>query len=119
MGRKNYDDAKLSDYDSVSDFLRALMNLAHLVNNEMQSTVEGIEDRTIAMRIIHSFPPSMRTLQMTLIESAPDSNDMTWDLDPLKKRIEANECCARENLGAKLDAQYTRQAVYLYISLLH
>ena len=47
--RQNYDNAKLSDYESVSDFLTTLMNLAHLVNKELNSMAGCIEDQTITM----------------------------------------------------------------------
>ena len=70
------------------------MNLAHLVNKEMRGPTGRIEDRTIAMRTIHSLPPSMQTLQTILIENAPDLGNMSWDLDALKKCIEADECRA-------------------------
>ena len=112
--RQNYNNAKLSEYESVCDFLTGLMNLAHLVNKEMRSSAGRIEDRTIAMRTIHSLPPSMRTLQTILIENAPDSSDMNWDLDALKKRIEADECRARaagENLGTKSDSPQNPKAL--------
>ena len=46
------------------------------------------------MHTIHSLPPSMHTLQTILIENTPDLSDMSWDLDALKKRIEADECRA-------------------------
>jgi gag-polypeptide of LTR copia-type len=103
---KTYNDAKLSDYDSVTDFLNTLMNLAHQVNKEIVDPSAHISDRAIAMRIIHSLPPCMRTLQTILIRSAPPSSKAVWDLDTLKKDIEADELRARaagENLGTKLD----------------
>src|SRR5258708_5729024 len=59
------------------------------------------------MCIIHSLPSCMRTLQTILITSTPPSSKVTWDLDMLKKDIEADELCARaagENLGTKLDS---------------
>ena len=105
--RQNYDNTKLSKYESVCNFLTRLMNLAHLVNKEMRSSARQIEDRTIAMHTIHSLPPSMCTLQTILIENTPDSSDMNWDLDTLKKQIEANECCAwaaGESLRTKSDS---------------
>ena len=43
--RQNYNNAKLSDYDSVLDFLTALTNLAHLVNKELSSTAGHICNR--------------------------------------------------------------------------
>ena len=64
---KAYNDAKLSDYDSIADFLTALMNLAHQVNKEIVNTSAHINDQAITMRIIHSLPPSMHTLQTILI----------------------------------------------------
>ena len=112
--RQNYYNAKLSNYDTVCDFLTGLMNLAHLVNKEMKTAAGRIEDWTIAMRTIHSLPPSMCTLQTILIKSAPDSSNMNWDLDALRKRIEADELRARaagENLGTKADSPQTPKAL--------
>ena len=43
--RQNYNNAKLSNYDSVLDFLTALTNLAHLVNKELSSTAGHICNR--------------------------------------------------------------------------
>src|SRR5258708_2273829 len=104
---KTYNNTKLSDYDSITDFLNVLMNLTHQVNKEIVDTTAHINDRAIAMHVIHSLPPSMHTLQTILIRSAPPSSKATWDLDTLKKDIEANEICAHtagENLGTKLDS---------------
>ena len=56
--RQNYNNAKLSDHRSVADFLTALTNLAHLMNKELSGITGCIEDWTIAMRTIHSFPPA-------------------------------------------------------------
>ena len=57
--RQNYDNARLSDHESVTDFLTALTNLVHLVNKELSGIAGRIEDQTITMRTIHSFPPCM------------------------------------------------------------
>ncbi len=103
---KTYNNAKLSNYDSVTDFLNALMNLAHQVNKEIVNTSAHISDQAITMHIIHSLPPCMCTLQTILIRSAPPSSKVVWDLDELKKDIEANELhawAASECLGTKLD----------------
>ena len=104
---KTYNDAKLSNYDSIADFLNGLMNLAHQVNKEIVDTTAHINDQAIAMCIIHSLPPCMHTLQTILIRSAPPSSKAVWDLDTLKKDIKADElcaCAAGENLGTKLDS---------------
>ncbi len=83
--RQKHDNARISDYDSICDFLTALMNLAYQ---------GGIEDHMIAMHIIHSLPPWMCTLQTVLIKSAPSASDMSWNLDDLCKDIDADELCA-------------------------
>ena len=60
----------------------------------------------IAMHVLHSLPPCMRTLQTMLIQSTPPVSSMTWNLDELWKDIEADELRAQaagENLGTKLD----------------
>ena len=41
---KTYNDAKLSDYDLVTDFLNTLMNLTHQVNKEIIDTSAHIND---------------------------------------------------------------------------
>ena len=56
--RQNYENERLSDHESVTNFLTALTNLAHLVNKELSGIAGRIEDQTIAMRTIHSFPPA-------------------------------------------------------------
>src|SRR5260221_3637510 len=45
---KTYNDAKLSNYDSITDFLIALMNLAHQVNKDIADTTALINDSPIA-----------------------------------------------------------------------
>ena len=112
--RQNYDNTRLSDHESVADFLTALTNVVHLVNKELSGIAGRIEDQTITMRTIHSFPPCMRTLQTILIKAAPASNIMTWDLDDLKKEIKADESRTRaagENLGTKLDVLHNPKAL--------
>src|SRR5258708_29026022 len=64
---KTYNNAKLCNYDSIADFLTVLMNLAHQVNKEIIDTTAHINDRAIAMHVIHSLPPYMSTLQTILI----------------------------------------------------
>ena len=112
--RQYYDNPKLSDYESVTDFLTALTNLVHLVNKELSGVAGYIEDWTIAMHTIHSFPPCMHTLQTILIKATPPSNDMTWDLDDLKKEIKADESHAQatgENLGMKINVVHNPKAL--------
>ena len=80
----NYDNAKISNYDSLSDYIMGLMNLAHLVNKEVEGTEGHIQHQHVAMRIIHSLPHSMCTLQTILIETTPTSSTTDWDLTVLK-----------------------------------
>jgi hypothetical protein len=47
--RQKYDNAKISDYNSVSDYL---MKFAHLVNKEVTEDESHIGNRIIAMRLI-------------------------------------------------------------------
>ncbi len=54
---KTYNNTKLSDYDSITDFLNALMNLAHQVNKEIVDTTAHINDWAITMHVIHSLLP--------------------------------------------------------------
>jgi gag-polypeptide of LTR copia-type len=112
--RQKYDNAKVSDYDSISDYLTDLINLAHRVNKEISSDFGRIEDRTIAMRLIHSLPPCMRTMQTLLIDAAPVASMMTWDLDNLRRKVEADElraCAAGESLGTRSDSSQTPKAL--------
>ena len=109
-----YDNAKISDYDSLGDFITGLMNLAHLMNREIQGSVGRISERHIAMKVIHSLPSSMRTLQTILLKTAPDSSTAIWDLSVLKSHITADERRVRaagENLGTKLDASHQSNAL--------
>src|SRR5258708_10831143 len=91
--RQKFDNAKLSDYNTVSDFLTGLMGLAHLVNKETTDEHDLIQNCTIAMQTIHSLPPPMRPLQTILITTAPSGK--TWDLDELCLNVETEELCAR------------------------
>ena len=68
------------NYDNLSDYITGLTNLAYLVNKEIEGTDSCIQQRHIAMGIIHSLPHSMCTLQTILIESAPTSSTTDWDL---------------------------------------
>ena len=42
--KQNYETAKLSDYDTIGDFIMALTNLAHIFNKEIKGTVGHIEE---------------------------------------------------------------------------
>ena len=42
--QQTYDHAKISNYDSLEDFITALMNLVHLVNKEVQGTNGQIQE---------------------------------------------------------------------------
>jgi hypothetical protein len=103
--RTRYCEAKVSNYESISDFLSGLMNLAHEVNKQVPGDQGWIEDRMIAMQLIHTLPSCMSTLQTMLIQNAPAAtNDMSWDLDKLRREVETEELRARangENLGTK------------------
>ena len=66
------------------------------------------------MRIIHSLPPCMRTLQTILLEQAPDSSTPSWDLLKLKQQIVTDETWAHiagENLGTKRAGTSESQAL--------
>ena len=76
----NYDNTKVSDYDSLGNYITGLTNLAYLINKEIEGTDGRIQQRHIAMRIIHSLPHSMCMLQTILIESMPTSSTTDWDL---------------------------------------
>ena len=42
--KQNYKTAKLSDYDTIGNFITALTNLAHIFNKEIKGTVGCIEE---------------------------------------------------------------------------
>ena len=88
--RQDYHNAKIDDYDSIGDFITGLTKLAHLVNKTVEDTGDHIGDRQIAMRVIHSLPTSMRTLQMLLIETAPSTSE-PWNLLTLHQQIITDE----------------------------
>src|SRR5258708_1022034 len=54
--KQNYKNTKLSDYDTIGDFITALTNLAHVFNKEIKGTVGCIKEHNIAMRVLHSLP---------------------------------------------------------------
>ena len=104
--KQNYENAKLSDYDTIGDFITALTNLAHIFNKEIKGAVRRIEERNIAMCILHSLPPCMQSIQTLILESAPPSNKGDWDLAKPKQIISNDEQRARaagEQLGTKVD----------------
>ena len=111
---EKYHNAKISDYSSIGEFVTALQILAYDANRESRNPYGRIEPRNIAMRIIHSLPPPMRTLQTILLEQAPNSSTPSWDLLKLKQQIVADESCARlagENLGTKKPGSGEPQAL--------
>src|SRR5260221_7587693 len=104
--KQNYKDAKLSDYNTIGNFITALTNLAHVFNKEIKGTVEHIEECNIVMHILHSLPPCMQSVQTLILETAPSSNKGDWDLAKLKQVISNDEQRARatgEQLGMKVD----------------
>ena len=52
--KQNYENAKLSNYDTIGDFITALTNLAHVFNKEIKGTIGHIEEHNIAMRVCHA-----------------------------------------------------------------
>src|SRR5258708_1878928 len=85
--KQNYENAKLSDYDTIGNFITALTNLAHFFNKEIKGTVGRIEECNIAMRVLHSLPACMRSIQTLILETALDSDKGDWDLSKLKQVI--------------------------------
>ena len=111
--RQDYHNAKIDDYESIGDFITGLTKLAHLINKTVKDTGDCIRDRQIAMRVIHSLPTSMRTLQTLLIETAPSTSE-PWNLSTLCQQIVTNERQAQaagEDLGTKLDVTHESKAL--------
>ena len=52
---KTYNDTKLSDYDLITNFLNALMNLTHQVNKEIINTSAHINNQSIHRNVHHPF----------------------------------------------------------------
>ncbi|KAF8330892.1 uncharacterized protein EI90DRAFT_3016702 [Cantharellus anzutake] len=69
--RQKYDNTKINNHESTADYRTDLVNLAHHVNREITGNQGRIEDRTIAMHLIHSLSPCMRTLQTILVRTTP------------------------------------------------
>ena len=112
--QQDYDNPKISDYDSLGEFITALMNLAHLVNKEIKGSDRHVQEHHIAMRVIHSLPPLMQTLQTILLKNAPSSIDAKWDLPSLKLQVVSDKQqahAAGENLGTKLDVSHELNAL--------
>ena len=77
---EKYHNAKISDYSSIGEFVTVLQSLAFNTNRENHNPYGHIEPHNIAMCIIHSLPPSMQTPQTILLEQAPNSSTLAWDL---------------------------------------
>ncbi|KAF8324667.1 uncharacterized protein EI90DRAFT_3129601 [Cantharellus anzutake] len=86
--RIKHGDAKISDYESIPDYISGLMNLAHEVNKRVPGNRGRIEDQMIAMQPIHSLPSCMNTLQTMLVQNAPAAtNNIDRDLNKLRKEV--------------------------------
>ena len=86
----------------------------HLVNKEVKGTDGQIQPWHIAMKIIHSLPPTMHTLQTILIKGALTSTTTNWDLAALKLCVVADECQAHstgEAIGTKTDISHQPNAL--------
>ncbi len=89
--KQDYENAKLSDYDTIGDFITALTNLAHVFNKEIKGTIGHIEECNITMCVLHSLPPCMHSVQTLILETAPESDKGDWDLSKLKQVITNDE----------------------------
>ncbi len=104
--KQSYENAKLSNYNMIGNFITALTNLAHVFNKEIKGTIGHIEEQNIAMHILHSLPPCMQSVQTLILETAPSSDKGDWDLAKLKQIISNDEQRAQaagEQLGTKVD----------------
>ncbi len=89
--KQNYENAKLSNYDTIGNFIMALTNLTHVFNKEIKGTVGCIKEHNIAMHVLHSLPTCMRPIQTLILETAPESDKGDWDLSKLKQIITNDE----------------------------
>ena len=87
--RCNYESVKLSDHDDFNGFITTTINAAYLFNKEIPDISVHIKNCNIAMRIIHTLPSPMYTLQTILVKGAPPSTMTDWDLDDLRQHITA------------------------------
>src|SRR5260370_36134634 len=51
--KRNYENTKLSNYNTIGDFIVGLTNLAHIVNKELAEDRRHIENWDIAMHVLH------------------------------------------------------------------
>jgi len=63
-----------------AEFYAKQSNLAHVFNKEIKGTVGRIEECNIAMHVLHSLPACMRSIQMLILETTPESDKGDWDL---------------------------------------
>jgi len=83
--------AKLSNHDTIGDFITALTNLTHIFNKEIKGTVGCIEEHNIVMHVLHSLPACMWSIQTLILETALELDKGDWDLSKLKQVITNDE----------------------------
>src|SRR5260370_21440421 len=90
--KQDFENAKLSDFNSIRDFIIRLTNFAHIYNKEVKGDARHhIEEHDIVMRILHSLPPCLCTLQTLLIRTVPPTDQTAWNLSELKQIVTDEE----------------------------
>src|SRR6266850_1972079 len=60
--KQSYENAKLSEYNTIGDFIVGLTNLAHVINKEVADGGRRIENWDVAMQVLHSLPPCLHMI---------------------------------------------------------
>ena len=89
--KQNYEDAKLSDYNTIGDFIVSLTNLAHVINKEVEDSRRHAKNWDIVMHVLHSLPPCLHTIQTLILRTASLTDCTSWNLSELKQILTNEE----------------------------
>src|SRR5260370_29641426 len=89
--KQNYENAKLSEYNMIGDFIVRLTNLAHIVNKETTGDGRRIENWDIAMQVLHSLPPCLCMIQTLILKTILPTNHTSWNLSDLNQTLTNEE----------------------------
>src|SRR5260370_12056370 len=86
--KQDFESAKLSNFNSIRDFIIGLTNFTHIYNKEVKGDARHhIEECDIMMRILHSLPPCLCTLQTLLIRTMPTTDETVCNVSELKQIV--------------------------------
>src|SRR5260370_42025996 len=89
--KQNYENAKLSKYNTIGDFIVGLTNLAHIINKENTDDGRCIENWDIAMQVLHSLPPCLCMIQTLILKTVLLTDHTSWNLSELKQILTDEE----------------------------